>query len=131
VCRRILCRASKSVLGGLMLNSEAWNEISDKISSEDFYRREHQLIFKAMRALSEADQPLDVVTIAEELERRAELNDVGGMPYLGMLANETPTASNVPAYARIVREQSVMRQLIKVGNKIADSGYRPEGTSGG
>ena len=120
-------QGEQSVLGGLMLNSEAWNEISDKISSEDFYRREHQLIFKAMRALSEADQPLDVVTIAEELERRAELNDVGGMPYLGMLANETPTASNVPAYARIVREQSVMRQLIKVGNKIADSGYRPEG----
>jgi replicative DNA helicase len=110
-----------------MLNSEAWNEISDKIASEDFYRREHQLIFQAMRALSEADQPLDVVTIAEELERRSELNDIGGMPYLGMLANETPTASNVPAYARIVREQSVMRQLIKVGNKIADSGYRPEG----
>ena len=120
-------QGEQSVLGGLMLNSEAWNEISDKISSEDFYRREHQLIFKAMRSLSEADQPLDVVTIAEELERRAELNDVGGMPYLGMLANETPTASNVPAYARIVREQSVMRQLIKVGNKIADSGYRPEG----
>jgi len=120
-------QGEQSVLGGLMLNSEAWNEISDKIASEDFYRREHQLIFQAMRALSEADQPLDVVTIAEELERRAELNDVGGMPYLGMLANETPTASNVPAYARIVREQSVMRQLIKVGNKIADSGYRPEG----
>ena len=120
-------QGEQSVLGGLMLNSEAWNEISDKIASEDFYRREHQLIFQAMRALSEADQPLDVVTIAEELERRAELNDIGGMPYLGMLANETPTASNVPAYARIVREQSVMRQLIKVGNKIADSGYRPEG----
>ena len=120
-------QGEQSVLGGLMLNSDAWNEISDKISSEDFYRREHQLIFKAMRALSEADQPLDVVTIAEELERRSELNDVGGMPYLGMLANETPTASNVPAYARIVREQSVMRQLIRVGHKIADSGYRPEG----
>ena len=120
-------QGEQSVLGGLMLNSDAWNEISDKISSEDFYRREHQLIFKAMRALSEADQPLDVVTIAEELERRAELNEVGGMPYLGMLANETPTASNVPAYARIVREQSVMRQLIRVGNKIADSGYRPDG----
>jgi replicative DNA helicase len=120
-------QGEQAVLGGLMLNSDAWNEISDKISSEDFYRREHQFIFKAMRALSEADQPLDVVTIAEELERRAELSDVGGMPYLGMLANETPTASNVPAYARIVREQSVMRQLIRVGNKIADSGYRPEG----
>jgi replicative DNA helicase len=120
-------QGEQSVLGGLMLNSEAWNEISDKIASEDFYRREHQLIFQAMRALSEADQPLDVVTIAEELEHRAELNDVGGMPYLGMLANETPTASNVPAYARIVREQSVMRQLIRVGNKIADSGYRPDG----
>ena len=119
--------AEQSVLGGLMLDDEAWDRVADRVTAEDFYRREHQLIFRAMAALVEADQPLDVVTLAEELERRAELNDVGGLPYLGSLANDTPSASNVAAYANIVREQSVIRQLIKVGNRIADSGFRPEG----
>jgi len=119
--------AEQSVLGGLMLDDEAWDRVADQVVAEDFYRREHQLIFRAMAALSEADQPLDVVTLAEELERRAELNDVGGLPYLGALANDTPSASNVAAYANIVREQSVIRQLIKVGSRIADSGFRPEG----
>jgi len=120
-------QGEQAVLGGLMLDDEAWDRVADLVSAEDFYRREHQLIFGAMAALAESSQPLDVVTLAEELERRGELADVGGMPYLGMLANETPSASNVGAYAKIVREQSVVRQLIKVGNKIADSGYRPEG----
>jgi len=120
-------QGEQAVLGGLMLDDEAWDRVADLVSAEDFYRREHQLIFSAMAGLAESSQPLDVVTLAEALERRSELADVGGMPYLGMLANETPSASNVSAYAKIVREQSVVRQLIKVGNKIADSGYRPEG----
>jgi len=119
--------AEQAVLGGLMLDDEAWDRVADRVTAEDFYRREHQLIFRAMASLSESNHPLDVVTLAEELERRAELNDVGGLPYLGMLANDTPSASNVAAYAGIVREQSVVRQLIKVGNRIADSGFRPEG----
>jgi replicative DNA helicase len=117
----------QAVLGGLMLDDEAWDRVADLVVAEDFYRREHQLIFRAMGALAEHSQPLDPVTLGEELERRGELADVGGMQYLGMLANDTPSASNIPAYARIVREQSVVRQLIKVGNRIADSGYRPEG----
>ena len=120
-------QGEQAVLGGLMLDDEAWDRVADLVSAEDFYRREHQLIFSAMAGLAESSQPLDVVTLAEALERRSELADVGGMPYLGMLANETPSASNVSAYAKIVREQSVVRQLIKVGNKIADRGYRPEG----
>ena len=120
-------QGEQAVLGGLMLDDEAWDRVADLVTGEDFYRREHQLIFSAMAGLSGSDQPLDVVTLAEELERRGELAEVGGMPYLGMLANDTPSASNVSAYAKIVREQSVVRQLIKVGNKIADSGYRPEG----
>ncbi len=119
--------AEQSVLGGLMLDDEAWDKVADQVVTEDFYRREHQLIFRAMAALAQADQPLDVITLGEELERRGELNDAGGMPYLGMLANDTPSASNVAAYANIVREQSVIRQLIKVGNRIADRGFRPEG----
>lgn len=120
-------QAEQAVLGGLMLDDDAWDQVADQLGADDFYRREHQLIFRAMTALAEADQPLDVVTLAEELERRGELNDVGGLPYLGGLANDTPSAANVAAYARLVREQSVMRQLIKVGNRIAESCYRPEG----
>jgi replicative DNA helicase len=120
-------QGEQAVLGGLMLDDDAWDTVADRVVAEDFYRREHQLIFRAMGALAEHDQPLDVVTLAEELERRGELAEIGGMPYLGRLANDTPTASNVAAYANIVREQSVVRQLIKVGNRIAESGFRPDG----
>ena len=101
-------QGEQSVLGGLMLDDEAWDRVADKVVSTDFYRREHQLIFSAMANLAEQNQPLDVVTIAEELERRSELEEIGGMPYLGTLANETPSASNIDAYAKIVREQSVV-----------------------
>jgi replicative DNA helicase len=120
-------QAEQSVLGGLMLDNAAWDKIADKVSQNDFYRREHQLIFAAVGRLAEADRPFDVVTLSEELERIGSLQDVGGLAYLGMLANETPTASNIKAYAEIVREQSVVRQLIRVGNEIAEAGYRPEG----
>jgi replicative DNA helicase len=120
-------QGEQAVIGGLMLNNEAWEQVADKVVAQDFYRREHQLIYAAIQALAEHDQPCDVVTLAEELERRGQLEEVGGMPYLGAIANDTPSASNVPAYADIVREQSVVRQLIKVGNRIAESGYRPNG----
>ncbi|MEM6405306.1 MAG: replicative DNA helicase [Pseudomonadota bacterium] len=119
--------AEQAVLGGLMLNNQAWEKIADQVVAEDFYRREHQLLFAAIRKLDEDDQPFDIVTLAEELERSNQLDDIGGMPYLGALANDTPDASNVPSYARIVREHSVTRQLIRVGNQIAESGYRPQG----
>lgn len=120
-------QAEQAVLGGLMLDNETWDRVADKVGQQDFYRREHQLIFAAIVSLSAADRPFDVVTLAEELERREELDEVGGLPYLGALANDTPSASNVPAYAAIVREQSVVRQLIRVGSEIADAGYRPKG----
>ena len=119
--------AEQAVLGGLMLNNQAWEKIADQIVAQDFYRREHQLIFAAIQALDETEQPFDIVTLAEHLERQEQLNDVGGLPYLGALANDTPDASNVPSYVRIVREQSVTRQLIQVGNHIAEDGYRPQG----
>ena len=119
--------AEQAVLGGLMLNNQAWEKIADQVVAQDFYRREHQLIFAAIQALDEESKPFDIVTLAELLERNEQLNDVGGMPYLAALANDTPDASNVPSYALIVREQSVARQLIQVGNKIAENGYRPQG----
>jgi replicative DNA helicase len=120
-------QAEQAVLGGLMLDNASWDKIADLITEQDFYRREHQLIFAAIASLAENDQPLDLVTVNDELLRLGTSDEVGGLAYLGMLANETPTAANIKAYAAIVREQSVVRQLIRVGNQVAESGYQPNG----
>lgn len=120
-------QGEQSVLGGLMLENSAWDQIADRVVDVDFYRREHQLIFRAIHELAEQSKPFDVITLSEELERVASLDDVGGLAYLGTLAKDTPSAANIRAYADIVREYSVMRQLIKVGTEIADSGFQPEG----
>ena len=120
-------QAEQAVLGGLMLENGAWDQVADRVGQRDFYRREHQLIFQAVADLAERGKPFDVVTLAEELDHKGELNNAGGFAYLGALANDTPSAANIRAYADIVREHSVIRQLIRVGTEIADSGYRPEG----
>ncbi len=120
-------QAEQAVIGGLMLDNSTWDQVADRVGPEDFYRREHRLIFGAIGRLAEEQKPFDVVTLAEELERTGELDDVGGLPYLAALAEDTPTAANIRAYADIVREHSVTRQLIRVGTEIAESGYRPEG----
>ena len=120
-------QAEQSVLGGLMLDNATWDQVADRVTRRDFYRREHQLIFDAIADLAEENKPFDVVTLAEALERAEKLEEAGGLVYLGTLANETPSAANIRTYADIVREHSVVRQLISVGTQIADSGYRPEG----
>jgi replicative DNA helicase len=120
-------QAEQAVLGGLMLENGTWDQVADRVGERDFYRREHQLIFQAITALAERGKPFDVVTLAEELDHKGELNGAGGFAYLGALANDTPSAANIRAYADIVREHSVIRQLIRVGTEIADSGYRPDG----
>jgi len=119
--------AEQSVLGGLMLDNRAWERLADMLVAEDFYRRDHQLIFNAIGELAERGQPCDAVTVSEFLERRAELVDAGGLAYLGQLAKDTPSAANVVAYAEIVRERSMLRSLISVGGEIAASAYNPEG----
>jgi replicative DNA helicase len=120
-------QAEQSVLGGLMLDNQAWDQVADQIQEADFYRREHQLIFRSIEALANKVQPFDVITLSEELERHGVLKDAGGLAYLGSLANDTPSAANIRAYAEIVREHSVKRQLIRVGTQIADSGFQTEG----
>lgn len=122
-------QAEQSVLGGLMLNNPSWDEVADRVVREDFYRREHQLIFEAIQKLADHQKPFDVVTLSEELERIGALDDAGGMAYIGTLAKDTPSAANIKAYAEIVREHSVKRQLIRVGTNIADSGFETEGRS--
>jgi replicative DNA helicase len=119
--------AEQSMLGGLMLDNSTWDQVADIVSEEDFYRKDHQLIFRAVRQLSEEATPFDVVTLSEWLESHNELDNAGGLSYLGMLANNTPSAANIKAYANIIRERSVLRQLISVGTKISDSGFNTEG----
>src|SRR5210317_309531 len=82
-------QAEQAVLGGLMLDNDGWDKVADQVTEQDFYRREHQLVFAGIAGLAEADRPFDVVTLAEELERQETLQDVGGLSYLGMLANDT------------------------------------------
>lgn len=119
--------AEQAVLGGLMLDHDAWDKISDKITAPDFYRAEHQVIFEVMAELSRKDIPFDVVTISEALKKREQLDAVGGEVYLFELSRNTPSAANISAYAQIVRERSVLRQLVHIGAEITESGFKPEG----
>jgi replicative DNA helicase len=119
--------AEQSVLGGLMLDNTAWDQVADHITDSDFYRADHRLIFQAVRELAEKGLPFDVVTLAEWLERKAQLEDASGFAYLGMLVRDTPSAANIRAYADIVRERAILRQLIRVGTEMANSAYNPQG----
>jgi len=119
--------AEQSVLGGLMLDAAAWDQIADRVIAEDFYRNDHRLIFEAAAVLIERSQPCDAVTLSGHLESLGLLDQVGGLSYLGSLARDTPTTANIRAYADIVRERSVLRQLITAGNLIVGSALEPEG----
>jgi replicative DNA helicase len=108
-------QAEQSVLGGLMLDNERWDSVADKVASVDFYRKDHRMIFAAIQDLANKQVPFDVVTISEALTKMDELDDAGGLAYLSVLAKETPSAANIVAYANIVRDRSVLRQLIHIG----------------
>lgn len=117
--------AEQAVLGGLMLDPYALEKILDLLSYTDFYRRDHQLIFKAISELSEKSKPYDAVTLGEWFDAHALADQVGGTPYLVELAQTTPSAANIRAYAEIVRDKSVLRSLIEVGTQIAEDGFAP------
>lgn len=119
--------AEQSIIGGLMLDNQVWDKISSKLCDTDFYRTEHRILFRAVQELAKKEQPFDVVTLLDTLKSNNELDDAGGETYLFELANNTPSVANVNAYADIVREKSVQRQLIGVATEIADSAYNPVG----
>ena len=119
--------AEQSVLGGLLLDNRAWNELADRLNETDFYRVDHQLIYKAICDLIGFGRPCDFVTLAEHLRTQEKLEEAGGLSYLGTLAADTPSAANIVAYADIVRERSVLRSLIAAGQDISDLGFRAEG----
>jgi len=122
-------QAEQSLLGALMLENGTWELVADKVREVDFYRNEHALIFRAVALLAESDQPFDVVTLAEALEKRKLLADVGGVDYLAEIDRNTASAANAAHYARIIRFNSVLRQLVKAGTDIADLAFDTEGRS--
>lgn len=117
--------AEQAILGGLMLENQALDKISMKLCEQDFYRSEHRVLFRAMLNLTQKNQPFDLVTIVDHLKSLHALDDAGGETYLFELASNTPSIANVSAYADIVREKSVQRQLITVATDIADAAYNP------
>ena len=120
-------QAEQSVLGGLMLDNQTWDSVADKVVETDFYRKDHRLIFRTIQQLADKQDPFDVITLSEALDSTGQLEESGGLVYLGTLAKDTPSAANIVAYANIVRNKSVLRQLIHVGTDISDSAFNTEG----
>ncbi len=119
--------AEQSVLGGLMLDNDAWDHVAEKIGAVDFYNPAHRKIFECIEELAKQSNPFDPVTLAGELERRSLLSDCGGIPYLTELVESIPSVANIRAYAGIVYERAVLRRLISASQEIADNAYNPEG----
>jgi replicative DNA helicase len=118
--------SEQSVLGGLLLHNEAWEQVADALTADDFYNASHRLIFNAIALLLEHDNPADILTVKERLKKTGEEESVGGFAYLAQIAENTPSVSNISTYAKHVRELSVYRQLIIVSHEIADTAYRPK-----
>jgi RecA-family ATPase len=113
--------AEQSVLGGLMLDPAAWSKVSPLVKEESFFRQDHRLIFRAMADLQARGSAIDAVTVADSLEQRGELADVGGLAYIGTVARDTPSTANILTYATIVRDRAALRQLQAIGDDIVGS----------
>ncbi len=119
--------AEQSVLGGLLLDNESLDRITDLLTEADFYRSEHKLIYQQITRLLERGKPADVVTVSEAIEQAGLTDDTGGLAYLGELAANTPSAANIRRYAEIVRERAVLRHLVVAGDEIATDALNPLG----
>ncbi|MFT5135396.1 MAG: replicative DNA helicase [Arenicella sp.] len=121
--------AEQSILGSMMLDNRVIDEISSDIEIRDFYRSDHQIIFKEILDLDARGEAADVVTVSESLTNLGQLDQAGGLAYLGILAQNTPNTGNVKSYAKIVRERAILRRLIESANDIIKASYQPEGRS--
>jgi len=117
----------QAVLGGLLLSPRAFDQVADIITETDFYREDHRLIFRAVHELSNKGKPCDAVTVTEWFGAHGKVDMVDGGGYINQLASNTPSAANVKAYAEIVREKSILRQLIDVGAEITSNAFTSDG----
>jgi replicative DNA helicase len=119
--------AEQSVLGGLLLDNNAFDRVADLLREEDFYRYDHRLIWQQIARLIERSHPADVVTVFEALKGVGKADEVGGLAYLNALAQETPSAANIRRYAEIVRDRAILRHLISTADEIATNALNPQG----
>ena len=119
--------AESSVIGGLLLDNSAWDRVADLLGSDDFYRFEHRLIFKAIHDLTNNSKPADVITVFEHLQGIGKATEAGGLAYLNNLAQYVPSAANIRRYAEIVRERGILRKLVSASDEIATNAFNPQG----
>ena len=119
--------AESSVLGGLLLDNNAWDRVGDILKENDFYRYEHKLIFTAVSGLINGSKPADVITVYEVLQSLGKAEEVGGLAYLNSLAQYVPSAGNIRRYAEIVRERGILRKLVTASDEIATNAFNPQG----
>ena len=118
--------SEQSVLGGLLLHNDSWDNVVNIISSDDFYQASHRIIYEAIVILLEHDKPADILTVKEQVIKTNDEDSIGGFAYLAQIAENTPSVSNIEAYAKHVRELSIFRQLIKIGRELADTAFHPK-----
>ncbi|MDP8099090.1 replicative DNA helicase [Pasteurella atlantica] len=121
--------AEQAILGSVMLDNAHWDNVAERVQASDFYNYAHRLIFEQMVELARHNQPIDIITLDQNLKSRGILDDVGGFAYLAELSKNTPSAANILTYADIVSEKAICRELITASNKIAESSYNPRGMS--
>lgn len=119
--------AERAVIGGLLLANNKFDDVADLVTANDFYRKEHRLIFGCIEELIAADSPIDVVTLSDRLNNLEQLDAIGGLGYLAELAHNTPSAANIRAYAKVVQEKSAARQLLVLSNQLESNTRNPEG----
>ncbi len=119
--------AEQSVIGGLLLSNDKWDTVAERVVAQDFYLRANRVIFENMERLVADHKPIDLITLSESLEQEKILDEIGGFAFLAEIADNTPSAANINAYADIVRERAIVREMISVANEIAEAGYDPQG----
>ncbi len=119
--------SEKSVLGGLMLDNNKWENIYEIIKYNDFFYKSHQIIFIEMQKLLETYKPIDLITLSESLNKNKKLKIIGGFSYLAELSQNIPSIVNINYYAEIIKEKSILRKLINISNEITLISYNPEG----
>lgn len=122
--------AEQSILGGILIDNDAIDTVIEILTTQDFYKESHKKIFDCMAGLSERSQPIDIITLTEELKKKNTLDEVGGISYIGYLTDSVPTAANIRVYAKIVKEKAILRKLISTATEIATKCYDSEGDAG-
>lgn len=119
--------SESSVLGGLLLDNNAWDRVADLLVDSDFYRHEHRAIYSALATLINSNKPADVVTVFEHMRERGKAEEAGGLVYLQSLAQYVPSAANIRRYAELVRERAILRKLVSVSDEISSQAFNTEG----